>query len=184
MPAFIGPRPLDLALGSVDDSGLYCSGPDGLEARSLTDGQLLWKRRDLTDAGPRQLQRVGSVLLSQPGVGENHGWEFRWLGLALRFPSLSQLAPATLYCTVDVIDPKTGFPLQALNVTRPLSPQPNYAISLAALSARPNVKLLSTAAPRVLVTPERLLVVQGQATTAFDITTVASTASSSANLPH
>jgi outer membrane protein assembly factor BamB len=180
MPVFVGPRALDLARGSVDEATLYCSGPGGLEARRLTDGQLLWKNGAETNRSPCALQRVGSVLLSQPANQEIRGWAFSWLGVTLQVPSIGQRAHASPYCTVEVIDPSTGSCLQALNVAKSVAAKANWAFSVASLSPRPVVRALGVPAPHVLVTSENLLVAQGLAATAFDVKVAAASPSSPA----
>ena len=180
-PLFVGPRPLDLELGDVDEGALYCSSPGGIEARGLADGQILWKQETSSSIGRRRLQRSGSILLNLPSTAEIRGWEFAWHGIAVRFPSLSDRACQNHFCAVHVLEPRTGQCLQSLNVAKPESATTGFAIARRSFSLCPVVRALGSDAPAVLLTPDRLLVVQGQAVTAFDVTTVPAPQTNSAN---
>jgi hypothetical protein len=184
VPMFVGPHPLDLASGDIDDIALYCSSRSGVEARSLADGQFLWKRPADGSGCQRKLRHTGSLLLNQPATAEIQGWEFAWQGLAMRLPSIAAWARAVPYCSVEILDARSGRCLQALNVAKPTPAKAVFTMWFTSFSASSRLSVVGTAAPAVLATSERLFVVQGRATTAFDVTTVASTPSGSANAPH
>ena len=181
-PLFVGPRPLDLRLGAIDDVALYCTAPNGeVEARRLADGSSLWKQAAGSRTSPSALQRSGSILLSYPATHEIQGWEFAWAGVAIRLPSFAARAAQNCFCTVAVLDPKTGQCLQSLNLAKPASAAPTLAVTRTAFSLSPQARPLDRVAPAVRLTTDRLLVMQGQAVTAFDITKVAAPNSSSAS---
>src|SRR5262249_28378944 len=108
-------------------------------------------------------------------------WEFAWQGMMLHLPAASAPASQFRYCTVQVLDPKSGQCLQALNVVKPGLARQGVELARTAYSLSPTIHVVGAAAPAVHLTPERLLVMQGLATTAFDVTAIATGQSSPGN---
>lgn len=127
---FLGPRPLALATGDMDEQAFYCAGALGIEARGLNDGRLLWRSPPELSGPMGEARRLGPVLVSYPKSAPGQAWGFSWLGLNMQARKQQMRPPSTNpYVALHVLDPKTGQHLQSLNVKR--DPEPAVRFELA-----------------------------------------------------
>jgi outer membrane protein assembly factor BamB len=163
---FVGAHPLDLRLGDMDDKAVYCSSRDGTEARSLSDGTILWRKSSGAQLEPKRILRSDSILLSSPATGPRTGWELAWIGRAIRWPTAGLQSSAD-YNRVEILDPKTGQLLQSLNLAIPEPELAKVAVRHSPFSLFPSARALRQSATELRMGSENLLVMQGLAATAY-----------------
>jgi outer membrane protein assembly factor BamB/tetratricopeptide (TPR) repeat protein len=117
---FLGVRPASLQGATVDDTAVYLVEDNALQARSLADGGLLW-RRALPECRSRwETARSGNYVAVFPARTDNMELDVHWLfGAAKLLLTAATTSEPTGYCPVLFCDTKTGQPVQRLNFPSP-----------------------------------------------------------------